>query len=64
MNTNIRIGTMIGTIALASVMVVAAHQTPSRSAINGRRQPVVVELFTSEGCSSCPPADQALLELA
>ena len=40
-----------------------ATQEP-RAQTNAPRGPAVVELYTSQGCSSCPPADAVLGEIA
>ena len=48
---------------IAAATLALSCAAASAPALAGPR-PVVVELFTSQGCSSCPPADAVLAELA
>ncbi len=54
------VAAIVSTLAAISFY---ARPKSTVSAASEPRQPILVELFTSEGCSSCPPADDILAKL-
>src|SRR5216683_3705481 len=56
--------TLTSITLLTAVALIRPRVHASASSPETQRTPVIIELFTSEGCSSCPAADALLARLA
>src|SRR5216684_1734725 len=55
-----RLIALLAAVAVIATLALTMHGAPPKLGPN----PVVVELFTSQGCSSCPPADALIHDIA